>query len=450
MKWDIHDICMPLKVLLASLAVTWGGAGHAGAYEVRLSLFEAVPVSTAERDRPLRTRQPFTLTVGRTEGDLQGKDDKIIQAAVDYVARLGGGTVRILPGVYELRNSIFLRPHITLQGSGPATILKKAPSFRTRLARNADFCEWGVRVQDANGFRPGDGILVRAQIGTEEWECDVLCTTITRIEGRVLFLDQMVRENFQQNVATSVASVFPLLAAEKVDDVEVKDLVLDGNRAYNDRVHGNFCGAVFLFICNRWRFTNVTARDYNGDGFSFQICDNVQFRDCQAVNNAFYGFHPGGGAQHAILQRCTAVGNGLGIYVCWDVSGESIEDCTLAENRDYGISIGHRDTDNTIRHCTVRQNGKAGIVFRNEGSGLGCSSRNQVIGCTITDNGRDSRGVGIAVEGRTHDITIANTQLINTPDGWQRTGVRICHPAQNITLEGNTFEGGLIEVDDRR
>ena len=37
----------------------------------------------------------LTVTVGTRKGDLVGTTDKPIQAAVDYVARLGGGTVRI-------------------------------------------------------------------------------------------------------------------------------------------------------------------------------------------------------------------------------------------------------------------------------------------------------------------------------------------------------------------
>src|SRR3954469_21183182 len=49
----------------------------------------------------------LTLTVGPDRGDLSGLDDKAIQAALDYVARLGG-TVRLLPGTYTLRNAVHL------------------------------------------------------------------------------------------------------------------------------------------------------------------------------------------------------------------------------------------------------------------------------------------------------------------------------------------------------
>jgi hypothetical protein len=401
-------------------------------------------------DRPIRTRQPCTIVVGQAEGDLKGRDDKVIQAAVDYVTRLGGGTVRLGPGVYEMRNAIYLRPHVTLQGSGAATVLKKAPSITTRVAQDADFCEWAVRVQDANGFRPGDGLLVRTQRGEEEWQDAALTATVTRIEGNTLFLDQMAKENFRPEQNAVAASIFPLVTAEKVDDVELKDLVLDGNRGHNGHVHGNFSGAVFLTACNRWRFTNVVARDYNGDGFSFQICDDVQFQDCQAVNNADYGFHPGSGAQRTVLRRCTITGNGLGIYTCWDVSDASIEDCTLSENRDYGISLGYRDTDDAIRRCTIQRNGKAGILFRNEGADLRCSARVQVIGCTIADNGRDGSGIGIDIDGATHNVAITECRLIGTARSEQRTGIRIRGPARDIVLKANTFDGCQVKVDDER
>jgi hypothetical protein len=46
------------------------------------------------------------VTVGPHKADMVGSDQKAIQAAVDYAARLGGGTVRILPGTYRMRNAV--------------------------------------------------------------------------------------------------------------------------------------------------------------------------------------------------------------------------------------------------------------------------------------------------------------------------------------------------------
>jgi parallel beta-helix repeat protein len=440
---------MSFSILQVSLIATFGVA-FARADVVRATPVFRVAGPTLSSDRLIRVRKECMVTVGQTEGDLQGKDDKIIQAAVDYVTRSGGGTVRILPGVYELHNAIHLRPRITLQGSGSTTILKKAPSFGTHLAQDADFCEWGVGVQDANGFRPNDGVMVRAQIGDLDWQYTVVMATIMRIEGNVLFLDRTLQDNFGQYGDTSVATIFPLLTAEKTDDVTVQDLVLDGNREHNEYVHGNFCGAVYLNDCDRWRFSNVIAANFNGDGFSYQSCDDLQIEDCTALNNAGYGFHPGSGAQRNVLRRCIATANGLGLYICWGVSDASIEDCTLSDNKEYGISIGYRDTDNTVQNCTIERNGKAGILFRDEGLLGRCSSRAHIVDCTIADNGRLHAGIGIEIQGRTRDITIANSRLVNNAGGNQWVGISIGKAAKDITLNDNTFDGLVVQVCDQR
>ena len=64
-----------------------------------------------------------TITVGQDKAELAGTTDRVIQAAVDYVARRGGGTVRVMPGTYRLRNSIFLQSKVRLLGSGADTVL---------------------------------------------------------------------------------------------------------------------------------------------------------------------------------------------------------------------------------------------------------------------------------------------------------------------------------------
>jgi len=397
--------------------------------------------SVTGTNRPMRHRQSLVLIVGQEEGNLQGKDDRIIQAGIEYLDRLGGGTLRILPGTYTLRNAVYLRPNITLQGSGEDTVLRKADGVVTAISRDSDWFEYGVATQDANGFRPGDGIMLRSKSGPGDWQFDVLRATITAVRGNAIFLDQLTRENFWLEKQATAATIFPLLTAENVNDVEVKDIVLDGNRDKNEHINGNFAGAAFIQHCNRWRFTNVTARNYNGDGFSFQVCDDIQFQNCRALNNADLGFHPGSGAQRPVFRNCTAKGNNLGLFFCWSVSDGLAENCTLSENRQFGISIGHRDTDNTIRNCTIEHNGEVGILFRDEGGEFRGGHRNQIADCVIRDNG----STGIDIRGRTQDITVRNTKLGN-----QKTGIRIGKEAQGITLANNTFDGCPLQVEDRR
>ncbi len=399
-------------------------------------------------NRPMRARQNLVLTVGRTEGDLRGADDKIIQAGIDYLHRLGGGRLRIGPGVYELRNAIYLHPHIAMSGSGDTTILRKSSSTVTKLSRDSDWFEYGVRVNDPAGFVPGGGIVLRSKTGPGDWQFDVLRATITAIQGDVIFLDRLTTENFWTEKDATAATVFPLLTAERVDDVEVEDLVLDGNRDNNEHINGNFAGAVFIQHCNRWRFRNVVARNYNGDGFSFQVCDNIEFRNCQAMNNADLGFHPGSGSQRPVFEGCTARGNDLGLFFCWSVSDGRVRGCTFAENGRFGVSIGHRDTDNVIEDCTIERNGAVGILFRDEGGEFRGGHRNRIDRCVIRDNGKEKPGIGIDIQGKTRDIAIRNTRIENTAAGNQKTGIRIGREAQSIILQDNTFSGCPVPTED--
>jgi nitrous oxidase accessory protein NosD len=207
---------------------------------------------------------------------------------------------------------------------------------------------------------------------------------------------------------------------------------------------------VFIQHCNRWRFKDVIARNYNGDGFSFQVCDDMEFHNCAALNNADLGFHPGSGSQRPVFDGCTARGNSQGLFFCWSVSDGRAHGCTFAENSRFGVSIGHRDTDNAIEDCVIERNGEVGILFRDEGGEFRSGHRNRIDRCIIRDNGKDKPGIGIDVRGKTREITIRNTRLENTAAGNQRTGIRIGREAQGIILQDNAFNGSSVPTEDLR
>jgi hypothetical protein len=238
--------------------------------------------------------------------------------------------------------------------------------------------------------------------------------------------------------------------AEGVDNVMVADMVLDGNQSQNEHINGNFAGAVFIQNSRDWRFENVIARDYNGDGFSFQACDDIEFVECQALNNADLGFHPGSGSQRPVFEKCVARGNREGIFFCWSVTDGLVDDCTLSDNRSYGISIGHRDTDNLIVRCTIERNGRVGILFREEDSEFRGGHRNRIERCVLRDNGTGPTGIGIDIQGRTQDIAVCESRFENTGDTPQRVAIRIGKDTQRILLENNAFENFSTTVQDRR
>jgi polygalacturonase len=83
--------------------------------------------------------EKLTVTVGQQNADLVGRDDKVLQAAIDYVSGKGGGTVKVLPGTYTLRAAVELRSGIQLVGSGAESIITRIPSETIPIAADSDW-----------------------------------------------------------------------------------------------------------------------------------------------------------------------------------------------------------------------------------------------------------------------------------------------------------------------
>src|SRR5436305_6546620 len=98
--------------------------------------------------------------VGQGEGDIRGSDHRALQAAVDYIAGLGSGTVFIGPGRYEMRNALTLRDNVRVVGVPGRTVLAACDGFSTRLAADGDCNQREITVADPSRLRVGDGVAV--------------------------------------------------------------------------------------------------------------------------------------------------------------------------------------------------------------------------------------------------------------------------------------------------
>lgn len=163
--------------------------------------------------------------------------------------------------------------------------------------------------------------------------------------------------------------MFPLLTSEYTSDVVIEHLVLDGNRENNHELDGNYGGCIFLQDCNRYAIRDVEARNYHGDGISFQICHDVLVENCHSHDNANLGVHPGSGSQRPVSRNNRMERNSQGLFWCWGVKYGLAEGNRMDGNRDYGVSIGHCDTDNVMRENEISNNGKVGILFRDDKRG---------------------------------------------------------------------------------
>lgn len=390
--------------------------------------------------------QQVRITVGPQKADLVGADHRAVQAAVDYVAGLGGGTVQILPGTYRFRNAVKLRSHVRIAGSGLDSVLIKEPSRKAKLADDADWYDQEITLADASGFEIGDGIVLRAKNPHNGGE-DIYKRTLVARSGNRFKLDQMLAENYWTKGDATASTLSALFDGFRISDIAIENICLDGNRANHEFLNGNYIGCIFLRESNRIHLRRVTARNFNGDGISWQVCHDVRVDECHSHDNAGYGLHPGSGSQRTVVTRSKLERNDIGFFFCWGVKWGLVENNQMLDNKRFGVSIGHKDTDNIVRNNEVLRSGKTGIYLRMEHGPGFAPSRNQVEANRVTDSGPEN-GVAIDIEGVTESVTLARNVLVESRQPASRIGVRISKDAKQIALAENRIDGFSIPVLD--
>ena len=387
----------------------------------------------------LPMKKEISVTVGLKDADIVGSDQRALQAAVDYVANLGGGTVEILPGTYLMKDSLHLRNNVTVVGQGENTILRKCDSHKSLLVTDGDYGEEQITVADASGCEVGMGITIRDD---NSGGFHTTVATIIAAEGNAFVINKPLNADCMVRRNAIAKTTFPVISGYYIKDAKLEKLAIDGNREKHDSLNGCRGAGIFLYRANRIQIADCVMHSYNGDGVSFQQSNDIIVEGCVSYNNASLGFHPGSGSQRPIMRNNSAYENGGdGLFLCWRVRHGIFEGNELKNNAQYGISIGHKDSDNVFRNNTVVGNDKHGVYFRNEPEYTG-GHRNLIENNTICDNG----GCGIYIDGETHDITIIGNVICDTrPEGTktQRFGIVVGKRAARITVRDNKIEGNV-------
>jgi parallel beta-helix repeat protein len=248
------------------------------------------------------------------------------------------------------------------------------------------------------------------------------------------------------------ATVFPVISGYDIRGAHVEGLTIEGNREHNEHLNGCRGAGIFLYRGFGTHISNCIVRNYNGDGISFQQSNDVMVTDCLCENNSHLGFHPGSGSQRPTVRHCVARNNGTdGLFLCWRVRHGVFEDNLLEQNGRYGISIGHKDSDNLLQGNHIRGNASHGVYFRNETLGM-AAHRNRLIENLIEDNGRTADTAAICIRGETNGLVFEDNVIRDTRDKAHRTqttGVLIEEQVGDVTLSGNRIEADHL-IDDRR
>jgi hypothetical protein len=390
-----------------------------------------------------------TITVGRAGTDLIGSDNRALQAAVEYVAGLGGGTVEIGEGEYTMRDSLHLRSNVTVRGRKGKTILRKADAVVSALALDGDFGEEQITVKDPTGFAVGSGVAI--------WDDHAggFHTTVARITGRrgnTFSIDAPLMADCMLGAHAKAATVFAVISGQDITGARVENLIIEGNKAVNVPLNGCRGAGIYLYRGFGTTIQGCVVRNYHGDGISFQQSNDVQVIDCVSEGNVDLGFHPGSGSQRPVVRNCVARNNGTdGLFLCWRVRHGVFENNRLEDNGRFGISIGHKDSDNLLRGNHVVRNASNGVYFRDESGGMS-PHRNHLKDNRIEDNGREVGTAGIRIRGEPSGLVFDANVIRDTRAGSNQTqtvGIQVEGRVGSVTVDSNRIEANRA-IDDKR
>ena len=383
--------------------------------------------------------QKTVLTVGGPEADVCGFTNQAIQLAIDALPA-EGGTVRLTPGTFHISAPVRAVSHFELIGSGPKTILKISDGVETPFVIDADYGELKVTVEDPSGFRIGMAIQIR----DDEWNScwDVSTARITDIVGNVLYFDRGLIRDYRADLGGMVSNATSGVEAVDVEDVRFADFTVDGNRQKSARMDGCNGAGVFILRSKNVVVENIHVTQFNGEGISWQITENVTGRNCEGDHCANIGLHPGTGSPLTVIENNDVHHNDRdGLYICWRVHHSRVSGNRFHHNERFGICTGHKDTDVLFENNHVFENGSDGIHLRGERAS-NAPHRNTFVNNVIENNGvKDKEGYGFSINCAAEDVVLKDNIIRDTGKGTQKAAVMIYKSGIPVKMVNNVISG---------
>lgn len=384
-----------------------------------------------------------------------GTDDQIrIQEAMDALPS-GGGTVELLEGTFRIAMSIKPARGCRLIGGGPHSILRLTDAPNSLLSADARKGQANLEVADASGFRTGMPIT----IVSSDFR---IAMRIQSIKGNTLTLDENLPEAFTK---ARVWAFFPVIDVT-ADDVIIKDLAINGNRARR---------AVYppAYSCPQG---TVMVESESGihihDGAEATVVENCSISNTQGGGIFVNG---GGSDQRFVNNRIADIGDKGIVLVSLSgpglISGNHIDGTGKTENYVSTTNVwGYGDCINlhpmvgdgwVVTNNILKNALRSGI--RMEGASKSVASNNTITDCgdcgiiacvrdenTITENSIFRNGAGITLAFPVVEKRGSTTIAGNNIGENKRNGIMICGGKYAI-LQGNSIshngEHGIFITD---
>ncbi len=383
-------------------------------------------------------RQPAVLTVGDSNADVPGFSNSAIQIAISALPE-DGGTIRLTPGTFHIKAPVSAVSNMKLVGAGSETILKIANGVTTRFIIDADYAELKVTVADTRGFEPGMALQIKDDQWSSCW--NVSTARITDIVDNIIYFDTHLIRDYRADDHGTVSNATSAVQAINVENVTFENFTVDGNREKSARMDGCNGAGVFAKFAKNILIKDIIVKNFNGEGISWQITENVTVSGCDISFCANIGLHPGTGSPNTIIENTASHHNDVdGLFICWRVHHSTVRGNRFYENGRHGICTGHKDTDVLFSDNHIYANGDDGVHFRGE-TAANAPHRNTFINNIVENN----NGYGFSFNSPAEDVVLVENIIRDTKDGVQKAAVKIMQNGLPVKMINNTIAGHPVE-----
>lgn len=376
------------------------------------------------------------ITVGGEHADISGFNNQSIQFAIDALEETGGRVI-LNPGHFRISAPVRLKSNIQLIGSGEGTVLKRDRGVQSRYVVDADFGELKLTVEKTEGFEIGMKVQVSDDDNSGCW--NVSTAYITDIHENILYIDRGLIRDYRSDLNGLVSNASSVIEVIEAENSIISDLVIDGNRAENFFADGcNSAG--ILILRSQWiTVDGVRVKDFNGEGISWQITENITVKNSEISGSGNTGLHPGTGSPFSVIENNDVHHNDRdGLFICWRVYESRVSGNSFHHNGRYGICTGHKDTDVLFEGNHIFENKSDGVNLRGERE-ANAPHRNTFTRNIIENNGTDGGAYGFSINSPAKDLKLVENNFRNSMNT-QKAAIYVYEAGSKPELINNLFD----------
>ncbi len=372
------------------------------------------------------------ITVGGSDADVIGFTNQSIQFAINAVAKTGG-TVKLSPGLFEIIAPVRMKSNVNLVGSGRETVLKRGMGVQTKYIDDADFGELKIAVENSDGFEIGMKVQITDDINRGCW--NVSTAYISDIVDNIIYIDKGLIRDYRFDLNGLISNASSVIEVIDAENITISNLTADGNRAENFFADGCNSAGVLVFRSKKITVDNVHIKDFNGEGMSWQITENVTVKNCEISGSGNTGLHPGTGSPFSVIENNDVHHNDMeGLFICWRVYQSKVTGNKFHHNGRFGICTGHKDVDVIFEGNHIFENESDGVNLRGEREN-NAPHRNTFVKNIIENN----NGYGFSINSQAHDLFLKENIFKNSAKT-QKAAIYIYEGGINPKLENNEFD----------